>query len=85
MVENIERLLDRDEKLNLIAMKSNNLNQRSKNVNYLTAKIKKQEKMKQLKMMMMVAAAILVKYIFNIFYKDNDIYFFHHDLLIRKI
>lgn len=60
MVENIEKLLDRDEKLNIIAMKSNSLNQHSRNINYMAAKIKKQEKMKQMKMMMMVGGAILV-------------------------
>jgi len=34
MVANIEKLLDRDERLNIIAMKSTNLNQHSKNVHY---------------------------------------------------
>jgi len=35
MVSNIEKLLDRDERLNIIAMKSNNLNQHSKNIHYI--------------------------------------------------
>ena len=34
MVENIEKLFDREEKLNIIAMKSHNLTQRSVNVHY---------------------------------------------------
>ena len=61
MVENIEKLLDRDERLNIIAMKSNNLNQHSKNINFMSAKIKKQEKMKQMKMMMMIGGAVAVR------------------------
>ncbi len=64
MVENIEKLLDRDERLNIIAMKSNNLNQHSKNINYMSAKIKKQEKMKQMKTMLMIGGAVVVKYKF---------------------
>lgn len=66
MIENIEKLLDRDEKLNIIAMKSNNLNQTARNINYMAAKIKKQEKMKQMKMMMMIGGALVVNII--IFY-----------------
>jgi vesicle-associated membrane protein 72 len=61
MVENIEKLLDRDEKLSIIATKSNNLNERSKNVNYMVAKIKKQEKMKQFKTMMIIVGGIVVR------------------------
>ena len=61
MVENIEKLLDRDEKLSIIATKSNNLNERSKNVNYMVAKIKKQEKMKQYKTMLMIGGGIAVR------------------------
>jgi hypothetical protein len=34
MVENIEKIFDRDEKLNIMAMKSANLNQKSYNINY---------------------------------------------------
>jgi len=60
MVENIEKLLDRDERLNIIAMKSNNLNQHSKNINYMSAKIKKQEKMKQMKTMLMMGGAAVI-------------------------
>ncbi len=63
MVENIEKLLDRDEKLSIIATKSNNLNERSKNVNYMVAKIKKQEKMKQYKTMLMIGGGVLVSYL----------------------
>ncbi len=61
MVENIEKLLDRDEKLSIIATKSNNLNERSKNVNYMVAKIKKQEKMKQHKTMLMIGGGVAVR------------------------
>ena len=64
MVENIEKLLDLDERLNIIAMKSNNLNQHSKNINFMSAKIKKQEKMKQMKMMMMIGGAVAVRHNF---------------------
>lgn len=39
MVENIEKLFDREEKLNIIAMKSQNLNQRSVNVHYQVSNI----------------------------------------------
>ena len=60
MVSNIEKLLDRDERLNIIAMKSNNLNQHSKNIHYIAASIKKQERLKNMKMMMMIAAGIAI-------------------------
>jgi HD-GYP domain-containing protein (c-di-GMP phosphodiesterase class II) len=60
MIDNIEKLLDRDEKLNIVAMKSNNLNQHSQNISFYSAKIKKQERMKQMKMMMMVGGAAAV-------------------------
>jgi hypothetical protein len=60
MIDNIEKLLDRDEKLNIIAMKSNNLNQHSQNIGFYSAKIKKQEKMKQMKMMMLMGGAAAV-------------------------
>jgi hypothetical protein len=64
MIDNIDRLLDRDEKLNIIAMKSNKLNEGSRNINYMAAKIKKQEKMKQMKMMMFIGIAAAVKFLF---------------------
>jgi hypothetical protein len=60
MIDNIEKLLDRDEKLNIIAMKSNNLNQHSQNISFYSAKIKKQERMKQMKMMMLIGGAAAV-------------------------
>jgi hypothetical protein len=60
MVENIDKLFDRDQKINLIAIKSNNLNQHSKNIHYVAAKIKKQEKMKQMKIFWMVSLTIAV-------------------------
>jgi hypothetical protein len=77
MVENIEKLFDRDQKINLIAIKSNSLNQHSKNINYVAAKIKKQEKMKQMKIFWMVGGAAAV-YIFGLivsflFFKFNFI------------
>lgn len=61
MVENIEKLLERDEKLNIIAMKSNNLNQHSKNINYIAQQIKKQAKMKQMKIIILAATGAVVK------------------------
>ena len=64
-VENIEKLFDRDEKINLIAIKSNNLNQHSKNIHYVAAKIKKQEKMKQMKLFWMAGGAVAVNIIKN--------------------
>jgi len=85
MVENIEKLLDRDEKLSIIATKSNNLNERSKNVNYMVAKIKKQEKMKQFKTMMMIVGGVVVRilrYTLNII--GFDIFVIYYDLLRRK-
>jgi hypothetical protein len=64
MVANIEKILDRDEKLNILAIKSQNLNQQSRNINYMAAKIKKQEKMKQMKMMLMIGGAVTVFILF---------------------
>ena len=42
-------------------MKSTNLNQHSKNINFMSAKIKQQEKNKQMKMMMMIGGAAAVR------------------------
>ena len=89
MVENIEKLFDRDQKINLIAIKSNNLNQHSKNINYVAAKIKKQEKMKQMKIVWMVGGAAAVKifsfyFIFLMLFISNlgfPFHFVHNDLL----
>jgi len=67
-VENIEKLFDRDQKINLIAIKSNSLNQHSKNIHYVAAKIKKQEKMKQMKIFWMIGGAALVNYFKFIIY-----------------
>ena len=60
MMENIEKLLDRDEKLNIIANKSVKLNQGSKNINFMAAKIKRDEQMKYMKTMLMIAGGIAV-------------------------
>ena len=61
IVENIEKLIDRDERLNIIAHKSDKLNKASEQVYYKSAKIKKQEKMKQMKMMMILGGGIAVR------------------------
>jgi hypothetical protein len=60
MVENIEKLLERDQKLNIIAMKSTTLNQHSKNINYMARQIKKQAQMKQMKIIMMTIGGVVV-------------------------
>ena len=64
IVENIDKLFDRDEKLNLLAIQSKTLNSQSRNINYMAAKIKKQEKMKQMKMMLMIGGSVVVFIIF---------------------
>jgi len=58
MVENIEKIFDRDEKLNIIAVKSHNLTQRSQNVHYQSAAVKKREREKYYKTMLMVGAGV---------------------------
>ena len=60
MIENIEKLLERDERINLIAMKSNNLSQHSRNINFISAKIKREERNKQMKMLAIYGGAAAV-------------------------
>ena len=62
IVENIEKLIDREEKLNIIANKSEKLNKASEQVYYKSAKVKKQEKMKQMKTMLMIGGGVAVNY-----------------------
>ena len=59
-VENVENILSRDEKLNIIAQKSEKLNNQSRNINFIAEQIKKQARKKQIKTMMMVGGSIIV-------------------------
>jgi hypothetical protein len=66
MVENIDRFLDRDEKLSIIALKSSNLNVGTRNINYMAYKIKKKDKMKQMKMMLFIGVGACLLFLFLI-------------------
>ena len=66
-IENIEKVIGRDEKLNIIAVKSESLNNQSRNINYIAQQIKKQARMKQIKTMIIVAVTIIVIVLLFIF------------------
>ena len=66
-IENIEKVIGRDEKLNIIAVKSESLNNQSRNINYIAQQIKKQARMKQIKTMIIVTVTIIVIVLLFIF------------------
>jgi ABC-type Fe3+-siderophore transport system permease subunit len=66
-IENIERVIGRDEKLNIIAVKSEALNNQSRNINFIAQQIKKQARMKQIKTMIIVGISIVVVVLIFIF------------------
>ena len=59
-VENIEKLISRDQKMNIIVAKSDTLNNQSRNVNNIAQKIKTQQKLKKMKNMRLVIGGILI-------------------------
>ena len=59
-IENIETVLGRDEKLNILAVKGERLNNQSRNINYMADQLRKQARKKQLKTMMIVGGSIVV-------------------------
>lgn len=59
-IENIETVLGRDEKLNILAVKGERLNNQSRNINYMADQLRKQARKKQLKTMMIVGGSIIV-------------------------
>ena len=59
-VENIEKLISRDQKLNIIVAKSDALNTQSRNINNIAQKIKTQQKMKKMKNMRLVIGAVIL-------------------------
>ena len=56
-VENIEKLISRDQKLNIIVAKSDALNTQSRNINNIAQKIKTQQKMKNMRL---VIGAVII-------------------------
>lgn len=60
MVENVEKLLNREEKLTLIAHKANNFVNMSNNIYYKSAQVRKMERNKQIKMMLLGGGGIIV-------------------------
>ena len=59
-VENIEKLISRDQKLNIIVAKSDALNTQSRNINNIAQKIKTQQKLKKMKNMRLVIGAVII-------------------------
>ena len=49
-IENIEKILEKEQKLNIIAIKSESLSNQSKNINLMAMEISRQKKKKQIKM-----------------------------------
>ena len=59
-IENIEKVVERKEKLSIMAVKSERLNNQSRNINYIAEQLRKQARKKQIKTMMMVGGCIVV-------------------------
>ena len=59
-IENIEKVLERKEKLSIMAVKSERLNNQSRNINYIADQLRKQARKKQIKTMIMVGGCIVV-------------------------
>ena len=69
-IENVEKLIDRDQKLNITVEKSDKLYDRSKNINFLASSIKNQKKAEKTRMrrILIVGGIILVILIFFIIF-----------------
>ena len=59
-VENIEKLISRDQKMNIIVAKSDTLNTQSRNINNIAQKIKTQQKLKKIRNMRLVIGAVII-------------------------
>ena len=59
-VENIEKLISRDQKLNIIVAKSDALNTQSRNINNIAQKIKTQQKLKKMRNMRLIIGGAII-------------------------
>ena len=59
-IENIEKLISREQKMNIIVAKSDTLNNQSRNINNIAQKIKTQQKLKKMKNMRLVIGGIII-------------------------
>ena len=59
-VENIEKLISRDQKLNIIVAKSDALNTQSRNINNIAQKIKTQQKLKKMRNMRLIIGGVII-------------------------
>jgi hypothetical protein len=69
MVENLDKLF----------VKSANLNYPLNNINYISARIKKQEKMKQNRIMIIIVAILVLLNIFILFFIGDAVCIFFDD------
>ena len=69
-IENVEKLIDRDQKLNITVQKSDKLYDQSKNINFLANSIKNQKKAEKMRNMrlIIIGGIILVILIFIIIF-----------------
>lgn len=59
-IENVNKILERNEKLNVIAIKPDNLCNQSKNITIMAQQIKKQVRMKQMKNIILFGGAAVI-------------------------
>ena len=59
-VENIEKLMSRDQKIDIIVQKSDALNVQSRNINNIAQKIKTQQKLKKMRNMRLIIGAVII-------------------------
>ena len=65
-IENIEQIFERDQKLNIIAIKSESLYNQSKNINLMAMEISKQKRRKQMKIVLIMIGVLFL--LFLIYY-----------------
>lgn len=60
LVENIDKLIDREFKLNIIATKSDNIGKLSQNINNFASSIRKEEERKRNKNIVILVAIVVI-------------------------
>ena len=59
-VENIEKIFDREEKLNIIVAKSEALNSQSRNINFIAQQIRNQQRLKKMRNMRLIIGGVII-------------------------
>ena len=60
LVENINNIFGRDEKINIIAIKEENLNNHLRNISFISEQIKRQMKLKKIKQIIIIIIIVII-------------------------